>query len=112
MTCFVGLVILRILQYKMNYSLSVERIVRALDMCICSEISKGIIHVLKKDTFKDFKTKLDNDGIEYSTLQLSDLVNETVKGFKTILNYFETGQFTSIMNKALFDKQFKKIKSK
>ncbi len=96
----------------MNYSLSVERIVRALDMCTCSEISKGIIHVLKKDTFKDFKTKLDKDGIEYSTLQLSGLVNETVKDFKTILNYFETGQFTSIMNKALFDKQFKKIKLK
>ncbi len=112
MTCFVGLVILRILQFKMNYSLSVERIVRALDMCSCSEISKGIIHVIKKDTFEDFKTEVTKEGEEYKTLQLSDLKNETIEDFKTILKYYETNQFTSIMNKSLFDKYFNKIQFK
>ena len=112
MTCFVALIILRILQHKMNYSLSVERIVRALDMCSCCEISKGIIHVIKKDTFEDFKTATSKDGTVFKTLSLSELQNETIEDFKMILNYYENDQFTSIMNKAAFDKNFNKIKFK
>lgn len=110
MICFVALIVLRILQHKMNYSLSVERIVRAFNMCSCSEISKGIIHVIKKDTFEKYKTKIDKDGNEYFTLNLSELENETVEDLKSILKYYDVNQFTSIMNKSLFDKYFKKIK--
>ena len=47
--CFVALCVLRILQRKMNYSISVERIVRALNMCKCTEIVNGIIHVIKDE---------------------------------------------------------------
>ena len=112
MTCFVALIILRILQHKMNYSLSVERIVRALDMCSCCEISKGIIHVIKKETFEDFKTTTSKDGTVFKTLSLSELKNETIEDFKMVLNYFDNDQFTSIMNKAAFDKNFNKIKFK
>lgn len=112
MTCYVALIILRILQHKMNYSLSVERIVRALDMCSCSEISKGVIHVIKKDTFEEFKTSTSDNGNEYKTLNLSDLRNETIEDFKLILKYYDNDQFTSIMNKSIFDKNFNKIKLK
>ena len=80
------------------------------NMCSCSEISKGIIHVIKKDTFEKYKTKIDKDGNEYFTLNLSELENETVEDFKSILKYYDVNQFTSIMNKSLFDKYFKKIK--
>lgn len=112
MTCFVALIILRVLQHKMNYKLSVERIVRALDMCSCCEISKGIIHVIKKDTFEDFKSSISKDGNEYKTLILSELQNETIEDFKLILNYYDNKEFTSIMNKSVFDKNFNKIKFK
>ncbi len=110
--CFVALVLLRILQHKMNYSLSVERIVRALDMCSCSEISKGIIHVIKKETFEKYKEKTDENGNKYYTLNLSEIENETIEDYKTIIKYFNTFEFTSIMNKANFDKYFKNIKFK
>lgn len=110
--CYVALIILRILQYKMNYSLSTERIVRALHMCSCSEISKGLIHVIKKDTFEKFVIKKDSKGNQYYTLKLSEIENETVEDFKNILSYYDAGSCTSLMNKAKFDEYFKSIKLK
>ena len=110
--CFVALTILRILQHKMNYSLSVERIVRALNMCSCSEISKGLIHIIKKDTFEKFDVKIDKNGIEYYKLTLSSVINETVEDFKNIIAYYEMDTLNSIMNKAAFDKSIKSIKLK
>ena len=110
--CFVALTILRILQYKMNYSLSVERIVRALNMCSCSEFSKGLIHIIKKDTFEKFDVKIDKNGIEYYKLSLSSVINETVEDFKSIITYYEVDALNSIMNKAAFDKSIKSIKLK
>ena len=110
--CYVALIILRILQHKMNYSLSVERIVRALHMCSCSEISKGLIHVIKKDTFEKYKINKDKDGNEYCSLMLSETENETVEDFKLLLSYYDADLCTSMMNKAAFDKYIKSIKLK
>ncbi len=110
--CFVALVIIRILQHKMNYSLSVERIVRALHMCSCSEISKGLIHVIKKDTFEKYKISKDKEGKEYYTLKLSEIENETVEDFKEILKCYSSDLCTSMMNKSSFDKYIKSIKIK
>ena len=110
--CFVALVIIRILQHKMNYSLSVERIVRSLHMCSCSEISKGLIHVIKKDTFEKYKISKDKEGKEYYTLKLSEIENETVEDFKEILKCYSSDLCTSMMNKSSFDKYIKSIKIK
>lgn len=108
--CYVALIILRILQNKMNYSLSVERIVRALNMCCCSEISKGLIHVITKDTFEKFKTKKDMDGKERYTFNLAELEKETIKDYKLLIKCYESNNCTSLMNKSLFDKFIKSIK--
>lgn len=107
--CFVALTILRILQNKMGYSLSVERIVRVLNMCSCSEISKGLIHVIKKDTFEKYATKIDSKGNEYFTLNLLDTENETIEDFKTLMLYYNFNLCTSMMNKSSFDKYIRSI---
>lgn len=57
--CFVALLIIRLLQYKMNYSLSVERIVRALNTSNCLIEENGSIHILqntinKEETIEDY----------------------------------------------------------
>ena len=70
-----------------------------LDMCSCSEISKGIIHVIKKETFEKYKEKTDENVNKYYTLNLSKIENETIEDYKTIIKYFNTFEFTSIMNK-------------
>ena len=94
----------------MKYSLSVERIVKALRMCGCSEISKGLIHIVLGDTYEKFITKKDSEGNEYYTLKLSETENETVEDFKNILkNYNVCSNCTSTIYKAEFDKYFKSI---
>ena len=110
--CYVALVILRILQHRMNYSLSVERIVRALDMCCCSNVSKGIVHVIKKDTFEKYATVKTLDGKEYFSLNLEECRKETAEDFKEIMKCYTTGFCGSLMNKSQFDKYIKNIKLK
>ena len=110
--CYVALVIVRVLQNKMNYSLSLERIVRALHMCSCSEMSKGTIHVIKKDTFEKYIIKTDKNGNDYYSLNLSDIENETVEDFKELMKYFDVDLCASMMNKSSFDKYIKSIKLK
>ena len=107
--CFVALTILRILQNKMGYSLSVERMVLVLNMFSCSEISKGLIHVIKKDTFEKYATKIDSKGNEYFTLNLLDTENETIEDFKTLMLYYNFNLCTSMMNKSSFDKYIRSI---
>ena len=103
---------LRILQYKMNYSLSVERIVRAINMCSCSELTKGTICVLKKDVFEKFAKKANQKGEEYFTLKLQDTEKETVEDYKKLIEYYETKECVTLMNKSVFDNFIKTIKLK
>ena len=112
MICFVALLMLRILQYKMNYSLSVERIVRAINMCSCSELTKGTICVLKKDVFEKFAKKANQKGEEYFTLKLQDTEKETVEDYKKLIEYYETKECVTLMNKSVFDNFIKTIKLK
>lgn len=108
--CYVALIVIRILQYKMNYTLSTERIVRALNMCSCTNVSKGVIHVIKKDVFEQYITTKSVDGKEYYTLNLSECKKETVEDFKEILKCYSTSFCGSLMNKSQFDNYLKKIK--
>ena len=111
--CFVALCILRILQRKMNYSISVERIVRALNMCKCTEIVNGIIHVIKDDSYKKYITKTsDRNKIEYISKQLDENVEETVEDFKLILKEFDSSVCTSLLNKGEFERFLNNIKLK
>lgn len=109
--CFIALLIIRLLQHKMGYSLSVERIVRALNMCSCSEIQKGKIHVVKKDTFQEFDEKQSKNGGVYKLLKITD-EEETVNDFKKIITYFEGTVCSSLLNKSSFDMILKEIKFK
>ena len=97
----------------MNYSISVERIVRALNMCKCTEIVNGIIHVIKDDSYKRYITKTsDQNKIEYISKQLYDNVEETVEDFKLILKEFDSSICTSLLNKGEFEKFLNNIKFK
>ena len=96
----------------MNYSLSVERIIRALNMCSCSNLSKGIVHVIKKDTLEQYSRIKTKDGKEYYSLDIEKMKKETVEDFKEILKYYSAGFCASMMNKSEFDKFLKTIKLK
>lgn len=53
--CYVALVMIRLLQYKLQYKLSVERIVEALGTAKCIHLENGDIRVLRNETKKEFK---------------------------------------------------------
>ena len=111
--CFVALCVLRILQKKMNYSISIERIVRALNMCKCTEIVNGVIHVLKDDTTKQFVKKISQDKkIEYTSEELDKILSETVEDYKLIIKEFNSKLCTSLITKSDFESFLKSIKLK
>lgn len=65
--CFISLLLIRMLQLKMNYSLSAERIIEALNTSVCITDSLNKIRVLKNDEVLLFnesnKLTLDNQNI-------------------------------------------------
>lgn len=67
LTCFLALVLLRILQYKTNYTLSTHRIIEALQSALADPLGKGYCKVHANEDFiellKQLKIPLPN-GIE------------------------------------------------
>ena len=60
--CFVALLVIRMLQYKMNFSMSIERIVRALNTSNCLIEEGGSVYILQNNPCKGYiKDKLDLD---------------------------------------------------
>lgn len=107
--CFVALTIIRLLQYKMKYSLSVERIIRALNMCACVSANTGIIHALKVGEKIGFKKATSKDGKEYLTLS-ADEISETIQDLQKIEKAFNIKMCTTLNNKTVFDKFLRDIK--
>lgn len=53
--CYCALIILRLLQYKLEYKLSVERIVKALNSSNCLIEDKDEIRILKNSDYQEYK---------------------------------------------------------
>lgn len=52
-TCFIALVLLRIIQVRINRSMSAERIINALNSAICNNISQGYYRVQANDDLRE-----------------------------------------------------------
>lgn len=101
--CYISLVTLRILQTKMQYELSTERIKRALSSCSCSEITKGVIHCFLANTFEEYESFTKNNK-KYYALTLNENKSETVEDFKKIMDYYVSTPTPAVTNKSRFDK--------
>lgn len=77
--CFVALLLIRILQLKMNHSLSAERIIEALNTSVCLNESMNKIKVLRNDQILKYDDK---------TLKLT-LENQTVNDLLMIMDAFD-----------------------
>jgi transposase len=95
--CFVSLVIIRLFQYKLNYSLSVERIVRALNSSKCLIEEDHTIKILQNETILSFKDNSllfdDDDESLLDYIKILETFNSNVpferykiKNFKLFLN--------------------------
>lgn len=100
LVCYVSLVIIRMLQYKMNYSLSVERIVNALNTSKCLVLENNDIRILRNETRKAYK--------ENSLLFAND--DQIVTDYIQIIKSFDQQIPYSIYNKKDFKKYLSNIK--
>lgn len=76
--CFISLLLIRLLQKKMNYSLSVERIVEALNTSSCIKDSMNKIKVLRND-----EVLIYNDSLKLT------FDNQVTNDLLAIINSFE-----------------------
>ena len=86
--CFVALLIMRIIQHKMEKNaLSAERISRALNAATCRVLKGGIVHLDDVGGAIAFRKKADKDGKLVDTLVYSD-EDEIALDYKRIQDTF------------------------
>lgn len=107
-TCFTSLLIIRMLQLKLNYELSVERIVRALKFCSCMKITKGILKLVKGESLVDFQIKKSSNNIKYVTMKEADEA-ETIKDVRLIFDKFNIAEYGKYLRVDKFETQLSKI---
>ena len=92
--CYVSLVMIRLLQYKLKYKLSVERIVEALNTAKCIHLENGDIRILRNETKKEYQ---ENQLIFNNDDQIVKDYIEIIKAFDKEIPY-------SIYSKKEFEK--------
>lgn len=108
MVCFVALLIIRMMQLKLNFKLSAERIIRALNFCCCIKITNEVVQLVKNDSFLDYKKRITKDGNEVTTLSL-DEKDETIKDVELIFKTFNVEQYAKVNRIDKFITQLSKI---
>lgn len=96
--CFISLLLIRMLQLKMNYSLSAERIIEALNTSMCITDSLNKVRVLKNDEVLLF------DNTNKLTLD-----NQTINDLLQIINAMDSEIPYAEYTKQEFDKYLNSI---
>ncbi len=107
--CFVALLIIRIIQYRMGENvLSAERIARALNAATCQVLKGGIVHLDDVGGVIAFQKTLNKKGKLVDTLAYSDK-DEIAIDYKTIQDMFGTDFYNINSRLEVFNKFLKKI---
>ena len=102
--CFVALLIVRILQYKMGKNaLSVERIARALNAATCQVLRGGILHLDDVGGAIAFTKSTDSQGNMIDSLTYSS-EDEIAQDYKKIQNTFNVDFYYSYPREESFNK--------
>ena len=109
LTCYVALVLIRLLQLKLKSKLSVERIIKALNSCKCTIPEKGIIHLIRGTITKSYKQVMNKHGELVSTTKLTDN-DETIEDLLNIINSFNSYAYFSYSSQNDFNKYLESIK--
>lgn len=109
LTCYVALVLIRLLQLKLKSKLSVERIVKALNSCKCTIPEKGIIHLIRGTITKSYKQVMNKHGELVSTTKLTDN-DENIEDLLNIIESFNSYAYFSYSSQNDFNKYLESIK--
>lgn len=107
--CFVALLVVRILQYRMGEkTLSTERIVRALNAATCRVLKGGIIHLDDVGGAIAFQKIRNKKGEIVDTLAYSDQ-DEIALDYKVIQDMFGADFYNMYARQEVFNKFLKKL---
>lgn len=107
--CFVALTILRIIQHRMGFTISAERIQDALNFCRCQQTEDEVINVVMAKTKKAYIMKADKTGKEYYSTTLGE-DDQTIADFKELIKCYKIDVPESAEKKLDFDKKLKDIR--
>lgn len=107
-TCFTSLLIIRMMQLKLNYKLSAERIIRALNLCSCINITKEFLMLVRSECFNGFETKISSNNIEYTSMKKSEQA-ETIEDIKLIFKMFKVAEYGKFTRIDKFETQLSRI---
>lgn len=98
--CFISLLIIRLLQLKMDYSLSAERIIDALNTSMCISDSLNKIRILKNDEVLVFDA---SNKLTFDNQRINDLLL-IIKALDAEIPYAEytKNEFDKYLNSIIF----------
>ena len=107
--CFLGLLIIRIMQHKMGtQALPAARIARALSTANCSCCRGGILHLHDVGGSLAFRKRVDRHGKEMDTLAYSDK-DEIAEDYRRIQEAFQTDFHYVYPRQEVFNKFLRSI---
>lgn len=113
LTCFVSLIVIRLLQYKMgDKKISADRLKTVLSLCTCEKMNDLLIHLDSVSGQYDFKKIESNNLKQYISLTLNKNVDQIRNDFIEITNCFEVNLDYTYLKINEFNRELKKIKYK
>ena len=111
--CFVSLIVLRMIQYKMGEEkISADRLKTVLSMCTCEKLNDYQVHLDTVSGNYDYKKTLGKEKKEYVTTMINKDDDITRKDFLTIQNLYDIDLDACYLKINEFSKELKKIKYK
>ncbi len=111
LTCFISLIVLRMIQYKMgDNKLPTPRIKKVLEMCTCEKINELYVHL--DSVSGDYENTKSINNITYQTTKIDKNEDITRNDFLVIKKQYDVDLDTCYIKINEFNKELKKAKYK
>lgn len=113
LTCFLSLIVLRMIQYKMGINkLPSARIKKVLEMCTCQKINELYVHLDSISGNYDYQNVLSINNKNYLSTKIDKSTDITRNDFLSIQKSYEVNFDKCYMKINEFNKELKRIKYK
>ena len=113
LTCFVSLIVLRMIQYKMKENkIPSTRLKKILEMCTCQKINDLYVHLDSVSGNYEYSSTISKNNEEYLTTKINKKEDVTRNDFLKLQDSYEINLDECYMKINEFNRELKKIKYK
>lgn len=113
LSCFVSLIVLRMMQYKMGIDkLPAARIKKVIEMCTCQQVNDLYVHLDSVSGNYEYETITSKNYITYMATKIDKSEDITRNDFLMLQNCYDVDFDECYMKTNLFNKELKRIKYK